>query len=212
VELWLQNKGLHQTKSAPRFTAEGAAFAGEPQCSTDSERATPVNVGPLDSLDGGRTSHGLMLSYGNGQRAIRAPHLAPRAVRGQAAAALCNSTAEGSPSASLRNGPSEASPHASFAAVWFVTAHLHRLAGRSVEEGCPSRTSRPGSTSTGPLDRGHGRTLDEGCPSTDEPRPTRAASLGRLSNERMQQTRSALTTIAAALAADPRCSPDLLKA
>jgi len=35
VELWLQNKGLHQTKSAPRFTAEGAAFAGEPQCSTD---------------------------------------------------------------------------------------------------------------------------------------------------------------------------------
>jgi len=35
VELWLQNKGLHLTKSAPRFTAEGAAFAGEPQCSPD---------------------------------------------------------------------------------------------------------------------------------------------------------------------------------
>jgi hypothetical protein len=30
-----QNEGLHLTKSAPRFTAEGAAFAGEPRCSAD---------------------------------------------------------------------------------------------------------------------------------------------------------------------------------
>jgi hypothetical protein len=47
--------------------------------------------------------------------------------------------------------------------------------------------------------------LASDCPLTDEPSPARAASLGRLSNEGLQQTRSALTSIAAALAAEPRC-------
>jgi len=29
------NEGLHLTKSTPRFTAAGVAFAGEPRCSPD---------------------------------------------------------------------------------------------------------------------------------------------------------------------------------
>jgi hypothetical protein len=151
-----------------------------------------------------------MLSYGNGQRVFRAPHRTPRAIKGQAAAALFTLTAEGSPYASLRTGPPEDSPPACLVPGWSATAQLQRQAGRAAEEDCPSRTSRARHTSAGPLNRGAGRTWEEGCPSTDEPRPTRAASVGRLSNEAMQQTRSALTSIAAALAADRRCSTHLI--
>jgi len=39
-------------------------------------------------------------------------------------------------------------------------------------------------------------------------RSSRALRAVRLANEGMQQTRSALTTVAAALAADPQCWPD----
>jgi hypothetical protein len=46
----LQNKGLHQTKSAPRFTAEGAAFAGEPRCSAGKDAAGGVTPWGCDDL------------------------------------------------------------------------------------------------------------------------------------------------------------------
>jgi hypothetical protein len=59
-----------------------------------------------------------------------------------------------------------------------------------------------GSTSTAQLHRDAGWTREEGCPLTDEPRATRAASVGRLSNEALQQTRRSLDS---GLAAERRC-------
>ena len=53
--------------------------------------------------------------------------------------------------------------------------------------------------------------MERESPLTDEPIATRAAALGRLSNEALQQTRSALARIAAALAAERRCSTDLFR-